>query len=399
MQELKDQLRVMLVAHRFLSKKAISSASLIPVLLKGLWLADLGTTSTLKQLTDKSFNDIFLNQNGIKDRTIYKKLQAAMLASTVLVVVSLLKAISGNTLGAYNNGSEILSFTVSPKIWETLEKNVNSIKDAVNSELQPRSGQEKRAKYKIWDEVIERISLSKNNSFVKTNNGVRLIMRAVVFHITTKAKVDIGIPIAGKWIPVTSCSGSLSALSESSTVEVTLEWKDYRIQPLVTVQLNPTIQYTNRLSKCKDWIPNIQKAISSAIAQSVTDLLKEGLAPFHFSKDTFTNEVVVQWTVQNPYMRVALRQKSKEQLVSRVQPFNNTFCIDANLREFLAAILYPQKKLTAKEQARSTSELDINCVAPQFMCDGPLCQLCSDLEIVPAATSKADIFHNCFSFG
>ncbi|CAJ0590713.1 unnamed protein product [Cylicocyclus nassatus] len=342
-----------------------------------------------------------------------------MITFVALFIASLVNPISGAAVfnAPSNDTGDVLALTISPQIWQLLVTNEEMIKDAVNSIEVPEINEEMMlTKYRIWNVTVEEFSFSNESiSFKDMKDGVRLIINDVLVHVGMQANVQVGKRIFGKWVKVLSQTGDISVLSKGSTFDVALTWSDFKFRPSTKVHLNLDIKLTKHLRIYNLLTPLVEKTISFiskvALPIKVKQLVEKELNPRLqrvkqliksndiFNVTDFDDKWAVQLNVQQGHMRVALKPKSMKQTVSPVVPINKVMCVNTDLRLIRSAVLSEKQRLmTASKAVKSISELEFDCLAPQFKCRGFRCQFCTDIEIVPAETSEADLFYNCLSF-
>ncbi|VDM81922.1 unnamed protein product, partial [Strongylus vulgaris] len=99
-----------------------------------------------------------------------------------------------------HNEPRITTLTISPKIWDFLDRHAELINDALRTveipEINKKSG---FIKYRLWNGKIENFSIPKDGiSFKDMKGGVHLSVKNVSFNGITAAQVKIGtLPISG----------------------------------------------------------------------------------------------------------------------------------------------------------------------------------------------------------
>ncbi|CAJ0590708.1 unnamed protein product [Cylicocyclus nassatus] len=342
--------------------------------------------------------------------------------TVILLIVSLVPTSGDNHLEDYlaNDHKDLMTVTLSPKALMLLKKKTHLIEDAVRSIRFPDIS-EKDGSWRVYaDEIhFKKFSVVNDISF-EDGNGLRLYLGGIVYNIGARIKVKHTLGQATE---------RFEFYSYNANMRVTLGWNDFNIVPSTNVNLNlkiewPKVWYYAMLpSSLKNKIRNMindlgEKIIRDQVNKVITNNLnprlqgfKQRLKDMAFFKIIEFDKIAVDWCVQKQYLRAALISKSSKP-VSEVVPIDKMLCIDANLGDLFAALPYsikwhalmqtcaefywhpcPLKRMIMAVRTQSAN-LEYDCVAPEFMCEGLHCRFCSDLESTTGTNTTSDIFHN-----
>ncbi|RCN30557.1 hypothetical protein ANCCAN_23674 [Ancylostoma caninum] len=105
-------------------------------------------------------------------------------------------------------------------------------------------------------------------------------------------------------------------------------------------------------------------------------------------------EYDIEWTIQNNILRVTVKPKSLNGVVTPVQPIDTMLCVNADVLEVMDIVSKRTKRNAAKMKG-----IDFKCVDPKFNCQGFHCSVCTDVDISPASEIAVDKFYNCLPSG
>ncbi|KAL6741868.1 hypothetical protein Aduo_015083 [Ancylostoma duodenale] len=273
------------------------------------------------------------------------------------------------------NVNEPLTVTISPKLWNLLETKANIINEAVTSITFPEfSGRKSLIKYRVWEGKMEHFAVSKSGvSFQDMSNGVHLNVRFSNFR---RGRVEIGMKIFGEWIRMARMSGNVMyvrARTDSATLNVRLLWDDFKFIPTVNMNSNVRVDFTHNLRRWLNFLRRkVEKMVVSKVNNEVPKKLTEAIdrkvnPRLQILKQKMISmgytEYDIEWTIQNNILRVTVKPKSRNEVVSPVKPIDTMLCINADVLEVMDIVTVSKR---TRRNAGKMKGVDFKCVDPKF---------------------------------
>ncbi|CAJ0590712.1 unnamed protein product [Cylicocyclus nassatus] len=388
----------------------------------------------LYQTTNKDYNVNFTKKNDVVSKFLEKAFQRntqslwykmqqnffgkytviKMLAVFLLVVI-FVETTSGEVyVNSTNENPYLLTLTVSPGIKKLYDGQLKLIENSIKSiPLPPEIYGRDTYKFLFEKKVVEiwvrelhfkslQLPNSNDISFIDKQDGVRLQVRNLQYRLGAQVKVHT-------W-PITATE-RLEVYSSSASADIDLTWTDFAFRSSTRISLRPSIRWpkawywqvaekffdktaTNIIKDNAE--KQIDKKVNSAVEVLLNPILQKLKKRAKGSAIDFDRMAALQWSVQNQYLRVAVKPKSAK-VFPPPMPCRKMLCVDINLRNMLLAALNPAQEVVTANDIETANSQGFTCSNPGFTCDGNYCQLASDVVISPTI-STSDDWYNCLSF-
>ncbi|CAJ0590705.1 unnamed protein product [Cylicocyclus nassatus] len=325
------------------------------------------------------------------------------------------KSSSDIHVNSTNENTYLLTLTISPGILKLYDGQRKLIEDGVKSSFNFPGEYYFEGYYKIgwiknkvelwlWEIQIMSLQLPSSQyiSFIDKQNGVHVQVRGLQYRIGFRARL--------KTLAI-SASERFEVYSSSASTDIDLTWTDFAIRASIKINSAPTVKFPNKLywkvmepivkaffmgKAVKMAEQNADELVSEAVEVLLNPILQKLKNSAKAAID-FDRMAALQWSVQNQYVRVALKPKSAKALPP-LMPCSKMFCVDINLRNMLLAALNPaQKNMVTANDIETANGIGFTCLKPGFTCDGNHCQFFSDV-VVSQTISTLDDWYNCLLF-
>ncbi|EYB88375.1 hypothetical protein Y032_0248g87 [Ancylostoma ceylanicum] len=309
----------------------------------------------------------------------------------MLIFALLCTVVTIGTIRCHSKFDEPLTVTISPKIFDLFETNAHVINAAgANITIPERRLQYFNCFSHIRNGKVKHLSLLKSGaSFQNFNKGVHLRMSAQ-YSGTIQVKA-VGFFFASE----------PSFRSTSSVINVRLTWDDFSFTVIVSVNSNVQLSspflfpfficgrrmvvlMQNTITTAVD--SEIQRMIAGAVKQQLNPLLqklKQKVIAMGYT------QYLVEWTVEENLLRVTVKPKSWNGVVSAISPIDNMFCING-----IMAAATTDEIPNRLKAAAVTNDADFTCVPPELNCGRTSCSLCADLKLVLSNSTDVQICDN-----
>ncbi|KHJ82558.1 hypothetical protein OESDEN_17748 [Oesophagostomum dentatum] len=211
-----------------------------------------------------------------------------------------------------------MTLTVSPKLWTLFDTRKGLINSTVTSlKFSDLSGQNSAAKYEVEDVKVEDFYIPKSGiSFQDVNNGIKIEIKDIHFAAKAKIKAKIGPTIPGRWFHLANAKGTAIVRSEKSRLDVELQWKNFTFIPVVNMNSNIRIAFTENLNLLNLAKNNMASMVNSKINGLVHKKIKEAVKNYaNPLLQQLKQQMVsfgygdydIEWMVQNSSLGVAVK--------------------------------------------------------------------------------------------
>ncbi|VDM67475.1 unnamed protein product [Strongylus vulgaris] len=202
-------------------------------------------------------------------------------------------------------------------------------------------------RYRLWDGQIGGFAISKDSISVKKMGGyVHLSVKNVGFNgvITVQAQSDL---------LRLNFSGQIRVSSQNTRLEVTLKRDDLLIYPVTELWPDLDITFTDDFGILNYLKPVIQRTVSLVlyyvIPKRVSEIVDTKLNPLlrkarQSLVENIGNGWIVQTSVQEKYLQIALKPTSEAGVLVPVRPIDKMICADIFFRDILLGFLSTREK-------------------------------------------------------
>ncbi|KAK5986112.1 hypothetical protein GCK32_015199, partial [Trichostrongylus colubriformis] len=291
------------------------------------------------------------------------------------------------------NINEPFTLTISPKIWDLLATKPDLFNSTITSiKLPEKEGKFKQLRYKLWDGHFDEFSVPKTGvSFENMNNGIRLRVRNVTFKSSTRARLYMEQMLFSIGV-----RGKIRMESTNAELDVILTWSNFTFTPNISMTSNLTIEFTRYLREFNLFKSRVEKyatrAINKKISKKLAGVIVKKLNPIlrklkkKLKKMKLYKKYDIEWTTQNQTLRVAVKPKSSNDVVSPIKPIDKMLCAEVDIAQLLQRT----------KRSVLLSSVDVTCVDPVTNCEGDSCSYCTDVDINPhSSNALEDIFRKC----
>ncbi|VDL82031.1 unnamed protein product [Nippostrongylus brasiliensis] len=242
-----------------------------------------------------------------------------------------------------------LTLTISPRIWDVIDKRSGEIVQAVKSiPIPDLKGKKGKIRYEATRLKVTHFYIPKNGiSFQNMANGVHIQMNGVQLKVNGRGRGKIG-----RRIRLLRITGGIQ-VKTTANINIKLTWNDFKFTPVPTFDGRFRFDFERKLRRLNFLRGTLEKVIDKSLKKKVLSMIsdivvgqlnpqlqqlksilqKRGLS--HYTMD---------WVVKHNHLRVALRNSGN--IVGRFQ-----------------------------------TGLMMSCVAPELKCKGLSCTFCTDIDI------------------
>ncbi|KAL6741873.1 hypothetical protein Aduo_015087 [Ancylostoma duodenale] len=304
----------------------------------------------------------------------------------MLISALLCAAATIGTVTCHNKFEEPLTITMSSKIWNLLETNAHVINAVGNNITIPkRNVQNFGCSFHIQDGRVKHLSLLKYDaSILDFRKGVHLRMNA-----------QFSGTVRGKALGFTFPSEA-AFRSTSSIINVILEWNDFSfVTKFTSVISDVHLPLPFPFFMCGHRVVGLMRqmitsTVNNGIQRMIVDAVEQQLNPFlqKLKKRVIAmgyTQYQVEWTVHGNILRIVMKPRSWNGVVSAITPIDSMVCING---------IMPAMTDEDPEQSKAaavTNGTDFACMAPEFNCGRISCSVCTDLKVVVSNSTDVQL--------